>query len=339
MGQGVNTRIAMLVAEELGLPLNRVRVMTTSTEKNANTSPTAASTGTDINGAAALNACRAIKKRLAALAVKLQTTPTTAWPSKSAGLGTAPEIDIADAADSALKLTTFSGNKISVVNGGGNFSISFPELVNEAYLNRLSLGEYGYHRTENLGFDKLTGKGQAFQYFTQGTAVSEVEISRLTGEIKVRRVDILMDLGRPVNESLDLGQVTGAFIQGMGWVTTENLVYNKEGYLLSHSPSTYKIPSVQDTPRIFRVALAHNHENIVNIRGTKAVGEPPLLLSLSVWAAVKDALHYAAKHDHRTKQFITSHPLPIPATAEVTLRHLDPGLFERFDSKPGMTAP
>ena len=339
MGQGVNTRIAMLVAEELGLPLNRIRVMTTSTEKNANTSPTAASTGTDINGAAALNACRAIKTRLAALAVKLQATPDSAWPSKSAGLGTAPEIDITDATPDALNVAVFSDNRVTVGRNQKNFSITFPDLVNEAYLNRLSLGEYGYHRTENLGFDKLAGQGQAFQYFTQGTAVSEVEINRLTGEIKVRRVDILMDLGRPVNEALDLGQVTGAFVQGMGWVTTENLVYNAEGYLLSHSPSTYKIPSIQDTPRIFNVALTHNNDNVVNIRATKAVGEPPLLLSLSVWAAVKDALRYAAKQNAKTKQFTQTHTLPIPSTTEVTLRHLDPGLFERFDSKPAMTAP
>jgi xanthine dehydrogenase large subunit len=117
----------------------------------------------------------------------------------------------------------------------------------------------------------------------------------------------------------------------MGWVTTENLVYNKEGFLLSHSPSTYKIPSVQDTPRIFNVTLAHNHENVVNIRGTKAVGEPPLLLSLSVWAAVKDCIRYASEQDSKILNFNLQNIMPIPATAEETLRHLDPGIFEQFD--------
>jgi xanthine dehydrogenase large subunit len=229
----------------------------------------------------------------------------------------------------------------------GSFKISIPELINEAYLNRVSLGEYAYHRTENLGFDKLKGQGQAFHYFTQGTAASEVEINRLTGEIKVRRVDILMDLGRPIHEELDLGQVTGAFIQGMGWLTTENLVYDKEGLLISHSPSTYKIPSIQDTPRIFNVTLAHNLENHVNIRGTKAAGEPPLLLALSVWTAVKDAIRYESSIassidrsiENATKQFNQSNQLPIPATAECTLRHLKPLVFASFEESPAPQGP
>jgi xanthine dehydrogenase large subunit len=328
MGQGVNTRIAMLVAEELGVSLNLIRVMSTATDKNANTSPTAASTGTDINGAAALKAAREIKKRLAALAVKLKDLNPEKWPSRTAGLGTAPEVVISDIFEKAHEVTKFCDNRVSVAGG---FSLSMKELINEAYLNRISLGEYGYHRTENLGFDKLSGQGQAFHYFTQGTAASEVEVNRLTGEIKVRRVDILMDLGRPINEGLDLGQVTGAFIQGMGWVTTENLVYNKEGFLLSHSPSTYKIPSVQDTPRVFNVKLAHNLDNIVNVRGTKAVGEPPLLLSLSVWTAVKDAIRYVYDYDPATLAFNLQNTLPIPATAEETLRHLDPEAFSQFE--------
>ncbi len=331
MGQGVNTRIAMLVAEELGVPLERIRVMTTSTEKNANTSPTAASTGTDINGAAAVLAARKIKERLAALTLKLQNMDPENWPSKTAGLGSYPEIEITDL-DDAVTQTSFHANKVEVtgIRGKGKtkgFKIGFPELVNEAYLSRISLGEYGYHRTENLGFDKLKGQGQAFQYFSQGVAASEVEINRLTGDVKVRRVDILMDVGRPINEGLDLGQVSGAFIQGMGWVTTENLVYDREGYLLSHSPSTYKIPSIQDTPREFNIKLDHNPNNLANIRGTKAVGEPPLLLSISVWSAIKDALRYVSERDPSHLAFNRTHLLPIPATSERVLRHLEPSLF------------
>ena len=330
MGQGVNTRIGMLVAEELGVPLTHIRVMSTSTEKNANTSPTAASTGTDINGAAAVIAARRIKERLASLAIQLSQTAPEAWPSKSAGLGTAPEIDLNKIPGTeALNQVNFVDHEVRLI--GSTFKILFSDLVKEAYLNRTSLGEYGFHRTENLGFDKLKGQGQAFHYFTQGVAASEVEVNRLTGEIKVRRVDILMDLGRPINEALDLGQVTGGFVQGMGWVTTENLVYNKEGFLLSHSPSTYKIPSVQDTPRIFNVSLAHNLENVVNIRGSKAAGEPPLLLAISTWTAVKDVIRYASEKSSSTLEFNQQHPLPIPATAEQTLRHLDPDLFASFE--------
>lgn len=343
MGQGVNTRIAMLVAEEFGVSLDTIRVMTTSTEKNANTSPTAASTGTDINGAAAVLAAQKIKQRLSALALKLAIISPENWPSKTAGLGSFPEIEI-DTLDDSPGLTDFSGNKIVIprrklsnvssnntatgqLKNAERFSISFPQLVNEAYLSRISLGEYGHHRTENLGFNKLTGQGQAFQYFSQGAALSEVEVNRHSGEIKVRRVDILMDVGRPINESLDIGQVSGAFVQGMGWVTTENLVYDNEGYLLSHSPSTYKIPSVQDTPREFNITLDHNPGNKANIRGTKAVGEPPLLLAISVWSAVKDAIRYVSERDADHLAFNRTHLLPIPATAEQTLRHLDPHLF------------
>jgi xanthine dehydrogenase large subunit len=348
MGQGVNTRIAMLVAEELGVPVDRVRVMTTSTEKNANTSPTAASTGTDINGAAAVLAARKIRERLASLAVKLKAISPENWPSKTAGLGSTPEIDISAPDANSTMHTVFHANVVKLGNQDDrannrsarvssavseDFAVSFPDLVNEAYLSRISLGEYGYHRTENLGFDKLKGQGQAFQYFTQGVAASEVEVDRLTGEVKVRRVDILMDLGRPINEGLDLGQVTGAFIQGMGWVTTENLVYDNEGFLLSHSPSTYKIPSIQDTPRVFNVQLDNNLGNIANIRGTKAVGEPPLLLAISVWSAIKDAVRYASEGDQENMAFNNTNLLGIPATAEQILRHLEPGRFAAIEKK------
>ena len=237
MGQGVNSRIAQIVSDELGLPLSEIRLMPTSTEKNANTSPTAASSGTDINGAAAQKACVELKKRLGALAVKLQALPKDQWPSKTAGLGTAPEIELSkEDLEKSLEEVFFEEEQVKV--NSKKFEIPFKDLVREAYLNRLSLSEYSHYRIPHLGFDKLKGEGRAFLYFTQGVAASEVEIDRFTGEVKVRRVDILMDLGRPINYGLDMGQVTGGFVQGMGWVTTENLVYNEDGFLLSHSPST-----------------------------------------------------------------------------------------------------
>ncbi|MCX6125963.1 MAG: molybdopterin-dependent oxidoreductase [Proteobacteria bacterium] len=321
MGQGVNQRIAMLVAEEFGVSLHDIRVMTTSTEKNANTSPTAASSGTDLNGAAALKAARKICGRLVELAIKLQQVPPEKWASRTAGLGTAPEIVLSHPEPEANAITPSPLSK-TLSQALSNLKITFRDLVNEAYLNRISLSEYAHYRIENLGFNKLSGTGQAFLYFTQGVAASEVELNRDTGEVKVRRVDILMDLGRPINPGLDIGQVTGGFIQGMGWMTTENLVYNAEGFLLSHSPSTYKIPSVQDTPREFNVKLIENNDNAVNIRGTKAAGEPPLLLAVSVWTAVRDAIISSRKE-------LVS--LQVPATSEAVLRTLMPGAFAQFE--------
>ncbi len=322
MGQGVNTRIAQLVAEQFGLGLDRVIVMPTSTEKNANTSPTAASSGTDINGAAAVQACLKIKERLSELAIKLQSIPRENWAAKTAGIGTQPEIEVTGA--SAGSKVEFIGSKVRVgghqQGPGGHFEISFEELVREAYLNRISISEYAHYSIPNLGFDKIKGEGRAFLYFTQGVGVSEVEIDRFTGEVKVVRVDLLMDLGRPVNHDLDIGQVSGGFVQGMGWVTTENLFYNDKGFLVSHSPSTYKIPSIQDTPRSFNISLVHNDENRVNVRGTKAVGEPPLLLSLSVWTAIRHALDSSGR---------SAKDLAIPATAERISRTAYPDAFHK----------
>ncbi len=286
MGQGVNQRIATVVAEVFGIPLAAVRVMPTSTEKNHNTSPTAASAGTDLNAKAAQLAAERIRERLANVAAQLLALPPERRPSRTAGLGTEVELDPRPGSEPP---------ELDFVDGqvrlrGEGSSLPFAALCREAYLSRVQLGDYGFFRIPGIHYDKLTGQGHPFFYFTQGVAASEVELDRFTGETKVQRVDILMDLGAPINAGLDLGQVTGAFIQGMGWVTTENLVYDERGLLVSHSPSTYKIPSVQDTPRVFNVELVENPGNTQNVRGTKAVGEPPLLLGLSVWTAIHDAL-------------------------------------------------
>ena len=335
MGQGVNTRIAAIVAEQFGLPADSVRMMPTSTEKNANTSPTAASSGTDINGAAALQACETIRGRLSALAIRLRSIPQDSWAGKTAALGTMPEITVGSGVSprgTDEQRVEFSGGVVTVTDRSGSvFSVGFAALVREAYLNRISVSEYAHYRIPDLGFDKLTGKGKAFLYFTQGVAASEVELDRHTGEVKVRRVDILMDMGRPVNHALDMGQVMGGFVQGMGWVTTEHLVYDDNGKLLSHSPSTYKIPNVQDTPRVFNAELIFNHGNTVNVRGSKASGEPPLLLSLSVWTAVRDAI-MSARH-HSTTEKVQLVPLAIPATAERVLRGLSPESFAIWDTQ------
>lgn len=304
MGQGVNTKIRQIVAHAFDIAPEKVIVMATSTERNHNTSPTAASSGTDINGAAAELACDQIRRRLAACVDFHFRKPV---------LGPLEEIEIDE----------HSSNEHIVFENGEIYNQQNPEqrmtfaaAVNLAYLNRISLSGYGHFKTPGIGFDKEKGQGHPFLYFTNGVALSEVVLDRFTGELKVLRADILMDLGRPINEGIDYGQVSGAFVQGMGWVTCENLVYNPVGDLLSHSPTTYKIPNIQDTPREFNISFLPNNEP-KNVRGSKAVGEPPLVLGISVWAAVKDALGYASR-----KAGAESTRLSIPATAENILMEL-----------------
>lgn len=338
MGQGVNARIAQMVTEELGLARSQARVMPTRTDKNANTSPTAASSGTDLNGAAAILATRKIKARLSELAKNLFAIPREKWASKTAGLGTQAEVLLEeknlDSNDPNLGADWKKGvaNYHSIVFAQGHVfleqhpqnKISFGELVREAYLNRISLSDYAFYKIPGIEFNKLTGEGNAFLYFTQGVALSEVTLNRDSGEIKVDSSEILMDLGRPINYDLDVGQVAGAFIQGMGWLTTENLFYNQDGLLLTHAPSTYKIPNIQDTPRHFDIRLLENEENYANVRGTKAVGEPPLLLAISVWTAVQNALTYLPHHHQKYPR------LKIPASSEEVLRQIHPQLFEEL---------
>lgn len=313
MGQGVNARIAALVAEEFGIPVSSVRLAPTSTEKNANTSPTAASVGTDMNGAAAVDACRRIKARMAALAAVLSKTPPERWPSKTAGLGTVPEIEVGEGMDGPVDLTALG--------------IPFAQLAFECVRSRISICEHGRFRTPDLSYNKVEGSGRAFRYFTQGVACSEVEIDPMSGAVKVCRVDILMDIGRPINKSLDLGQIYGGFVQGMGWMTTEHLVYDDNRKLVSHSPSTYKIPSIQDTPRVFNADVIVNDGNTQNIRASKATGEPPLLLAISVWTAIRDAIQ-AARTRPGAAPAGEVVSLAIPATGERVLRALSPELFE-----------
>ena len=320
MGQGVHTRIAQLVAEEFALPVSRIRVMTTQTDKNANTSATAASSGTDLNGSAALVACRRLKQRLALMYQALIAVDPELWPSRTIGLGLTDDLRLADELAAPV---TFADHKV-YVEGQPHRAIDFSVLVREAYFNRVPLSEYGFYKIEDLDFNKVSGEGRAFLYFTQGVACSEVEVNPGTGEVKVLRSDILMDLGRPINQAMDVGQIRGAFIQGLGWITTEQLVYSDGGRLLSHSPSTYKIPTVHDIPRIFNVDLIESIETTTMHKG-RAVGEPPLLLSFSVWTAIMNALNQNRAPD----QFAS---LAIPASRERILRVLHPGEFARWEA-------
>jgi xanthine dehydrogenase large subunit len=303
MGQGVNTKIQQIVSYAFGLPFVKIVMMPTSTEKNHNTSPTAASSGTDINGAATLLACEKILARLKWIAHLFFLGKTS---------NDKDELPAFIKGEVNTDHILFKNEKI--YHQLSDKTISWVELLKLAYFNRVSLGDYAFFKTEGVGFDKKTLSGKAFNYFTNGAALSVVEIDEYSGELKVLDTDILIDLGRSINPGIDKGQVSGGFIQGMGWVTTENLFYHQDGKLLSHSPTTYKIPNIQDIPRKFNIEFLDNDSNVQNVLRSKAVGEPPLLLAASVWTAVKNALSYRSKGN---LPFITS-----PATNEVILMEL-----------------
>lgn len=309
MGQGVNTKIQIVAARAFGIATEDVQVTVTSTEKNANTSPTAASSGSDINGMATQVACGKILSRLRQVALKSfigNKDPLYEFELDAS----ITEKDLRDL-ESRIQ---FDKNQVKDTRTGK--TIAWRELVNLAYLHRISISDYGHMKTEGLAFDRAKGKGRAFKYFTPGAAVSEVSVDTYTGEVKILRTDILMDLGRPIHEGIDRGQVTGGFIQGAGWMLTESLFYSEDGGLVSHSPTTYKIPNIQDVPREFNVGFLENDLNEGTVLKSKAVGEPPLLLSASVFAAVKDALRYRS-----TSSYVD---LKVPATPEEVLKKLSP---------------
>jgi xanthine dehydrogenase large subunit len=270
MGQGLNTKIRQLVADQFALPPEAVIVRPTSTEKNNNTSPTAASASTDLNGTAAVRACTALRHRLADVAARHFASPR-------------------DGLEASPRHIRFERGGV-VDSRRPSCRLRFQELVALAYEQRVDLGERGFYATPGIDFNWETGKGNPFLYYTSGAALAEVLIDRFTGDLKVKRVDILIDIGQSINPGVDRGQVIGGFVQGMGWVTMEELRYSESGELLSHSPTTYKIPNVTDVPSVFNVAFLDNRDNDLNIYSSKAVGEPPLLLGVSVWAAVKHAL-------------------------------------------------
>ena len=283
MGQGLFIKVAQVVADEFGLPLDRVRITATTTEKVPNTSPTAASAGSDLNGKAAQAAARAIKARLARCAASL--------------LGGKPQAVV------------FAGGRVRL----GRRSLGFAELARHAHRGRVSLSATGFYRTPKLRYDTRTHRGRPFYYFAYGAAVSEVEIDTLTGEYRLRRVDILHDCGTSLNPAIDLGQVEGGFVQGMGWLTSEELCWDAAGRLTTHAPSTYKIPTCSDVPAEFRVALLRGGRNREpSIYRSKAVGEPPLMLGISVFHALKDAI--AAVGEHQLSPLLDA-----PATPERVL--------------------
>jgi xanthine dehydrogenase large subunit len=306
MGQGLNTKIRQLVADEFGLDSARVRLMPTSTEKNNNTSPTAASASTDLNGAAALRACKEIKRRLKRFAADRLADPAE---------GLTPSARHVVFADNAV----YDARRPEV-------RLAFGPLCAEARRARVDLGARGYFATPGIDFNRETGRGTPFYYYTQGAACVEVAIDRFTGELTIPRADLLIDIGVPINPGVDRGQIIGGFVQGLGWVTAEALIYNDRGALLSHSPTTYKIPAITDVPKDFRVALFANTDNTQNIRRSKAVGEPPLMLAIAAWAAVKNSLSYVSPD--------AASSLTLPATGEEILRCLTEATLESSMKAP-----
>jgi xanthine dehydrogenase large subunit len=281
MGQGLFIKVAQVVAEEFGVGLDRIRITSASTGKVPNTSPTAASSGSDLNGMAAKIAASAIKARMTAFAA-------AEW--------NVPEVQV-----------SFRDDRVFI----GNESIAFGELARRCVHARVHLSEAGYYRTPKITWDRATATGRPFYYFTYGAACTEVIVDTMTGENSVSRIDILNDCGESLNPAIDIGQIEGGFVQGMGWLTTEELVFDDAGRLLTHAPSTYKIPVASDVPEDFRVALFPNRSREETIYRSKAVGEPPLILAISVHCALADAVHSL----NPSRSVV----LPAPATPEAIL--------------------
>ena len=261
MGQGLYMKVAQIVAQEFGVDISRVRITATTTDKVPNTTPTAASSGSDLNGMAAQKAAGQIRQRMAKLAARL-------YQGKE-------------------KDVRFEGGTVSV----GGREIEFATLAKQCFLERVSLSSTGYFATPGITWERETASGNPFLYFAYGASCSQVLIDCLTGEMRVERVDILHDCGRSLNPAIDIGQIEGGFVQGMGWLTTEELVYDGEGRLRTHAPSTYKIPTASDVPEHFRVDLWDSKGNRApTVYRSKAVGEPPVMLAISVFSAIYHAV-------------------------------------------------
>jgi xanthine dehydrogenase large subunit len=267
MGQGLYTKVAQVLADAFQVDIDRVKITATTTGKVPNTSATAASSGSDLNGMAAFDAARQLKDRLVAFAAEK-------WGAASADI-------------------VFLPNRVRV----GEFEIPFPDFIRQAYLARVQLSAAGFYKTPKIHWDRQAGRGSPFYYFAYGAACSEVSIDTLTGEYLVDRTDILHDVGRSLNPAIDIGQVEGGFVQGMGWLTTEELWWDDKGRLRTHAPSTYKIPLASDRPKVFNVRLAEWSENAEPTIGrSKAVGEPPLMLAISVLEALSMAVASVADY-------------------------------------------
>ncbi|KMN20360.1 xanthine dehydrogenase molybdopterin binding subunit [Pseudomonas weihenstephanensis] len=283
MGQGLNTKVAQVVAEVFQVDISRVQITATNTDKVPNTSPTAASSGTDLNGKAAQNAAEIIKQRLIAFAAATYAVS---------------EHEV-----------IFHNGQVRV----GELLLSFETLIQQAYFGQVSLSSTGYYKTPKIFYDRSQARGRPFYYFAFGAACAEVIVDTLTGEYKMLRTDILHDVGASLNPAIDIGQVEGGYIQGAGWLTMEELVWNAKGKLMTNGPASYKIPAVADMPLDLRVTLVENRKNPEDtVYHSKAVGEPPFMLGIAAWCAIKDAV--ASLANYRVQPDIDA-----PATPERVL--------------------
>ena len=284
MGQGLFQKVAQVAASRFGVDVGRVKITATDTAKVPNTSATAASSGSDLNGMAVKAACDTIRDRLAEF--------------------------VAERYQAKAAKVRFEDGKVHV----GREAIPFEDVVRDAYMNRISLSATGFYKTPKIVWDRIRGEGRPFYYFAYGAAVTEVVIDTLTGENRILRTDILHDCGASLNPALDIGQIEGGYVQGAGWLTTEELVWDDKGRLRTHAPSTYKIPACSDRPRIFNVALWDGENREDTIYRSKAVGEPPLMLGISAFLALSDAVAACGKgYPH----------LDAPATPEAILRAVE----------------
>ncbi|MCA9583087.1 MAG: molybdopterin-dependent oxidoreductase, partial [Myxococcales bacterium] len=286
MGQGLHTKMLQIAAHAFGIGMDRIRLMPTRTDKVPNTSATAASAGTDLNGAAVKNACDDIKTRLASFIGSKHDVPDTEL--------------------------LFEGGRVTHPATG--LSLSFEEVVKAAYFERIQLFSTGFYRTPGIAFDEGTGKGTPFHYFAYGAAVTEVEVDRFTGQYRFLRTDILHDVGDSLSPLIDMGQVEGGYIQGLGWLTQEELVWDDKGRLRTGNASTYKLPSLGECPPEFHVRLLPKAAEPGVIHGSKAVGEPPLMLAISAREALRDAVALPNAQA----------PLACPSTAEAVYWALEP---------------
>ncbi len=283
MGQGLNVKVAQVVAEVFQVDIDRVQITATNTDKVPNTSPTAASSGADLNGKAAQNAAEILKQRLVEFAAKHYQCDESR--------------------------VEFRNGHVRV----GEQVISFDTLAQQAWMGQVSLSSTGYYKTPKIFYDRSQARGRPFYYFAFGAACTEVLVDTLTGEYKMLRTDILHDVGASLNPAIDIGQVEGGYIQGMGWLTTEELVWNDKGKLMTNGPAGYKIPAVADMPADLRVKLVENRKNPEDtVFHSKAVGEPPFMLGIATWCAIKDAVASLGDYRHQPK-------IDAPATPERVL--------------------
>lgn len=300
MGQGLHTKIWQIAAAAFGLPHDKVKVNATNTSKVPNTSPTAASSGTDLNGMAVKIAIEKLKKRLRPCAKKMF-------------------LHIYSEAPKAL---IYSNGCVIDAQNKTRY-ISFAELTAQAHRDQINLSATGFYRTPNIHFDPQKATGKPFHYFAFGAAISEVEVDTLNGAVRLLRTDILHDAGDSINEGIDRGQISGGFIQGVGWCTTETLRWDDKGHLLNHSPDTYKIPTMADMPQVFNIQLLSKAANPNVIKRSKAVGEPPFMLAFSVWLAIKYAISAVGNHRLEPDFGLPANNETILLSAEDIRRRLD----------------